>query len=379
MRIAFDYQAFWMQEYGGISRYFYSLCRDFIDSRSDVHIVSPIYRNKYIRDLNPEMALGCYVEKYPRYSSTVIRHINSTISPLLLSKLSPSIIHSTYFYENYNKPRFQNARKVLTIYDLIHEKYGDQCKDSSDTIRLKKRAIINNDHIICISHKTKADLQEYYDVPGEKVSVTHLGVDPTFLNFNGSHIDHIEHPCPDLYKIFAGKPYLLYVGSREGYKNFLFLLEALCKLDFFFSEFNLVCYGGGPLKKIEADILYKYNVEISSVLFLSGSDKNLAMLYKNAVAFIYPSLYEGFGIPPLEAMSVGCAVISSDGGSMPEILCDAAAYFDPQNYESIMFQLCNVLQNEGFRKKLIERGNVLSKNYTWDKCSKKTLAIYRSL
>ncbi len=162
-----------------------------------------------------------------------------------------------------------------------------------------------------------------------------------------------------------GRPFLLYVGLREGYKNFHRLLAAYSRSQLLKRDFDLVCFGGGALGGEERSRARDLGVPTARLRYVSGGDEALAQLYASAAALVYPSVYEGFGIPPLEAMSVGCPVICSNSSSLPEVVGDAAELFDPLDEDQIRSAMERVVMSEGLRKDLSERGRRRCALFSW--------------
>ncbi|MEM2154884.1 MAG: glycosyltransferase family 1 protein, partial [Nitrososphaeria archaeon] len=144
-------------------------------------------------------------------------------------------------------------------------------------------------------------------------------------------------------------------------------------------DFKIVCFGGGLFSAEEIDLMIKLGLSEDQVIQISGDDKTLAHLYRNAAVFVYPSLYEGFGIPLLEAMSLGCPVICSNTSSFPEVAGNAAEFFDPYEADSIAVALENVLYSSEKSKHLVNLGYERVKNFSWEKCADETRSIYLSL
>ena len=170
-------------------------------------------------------------------------------------------------------------------------------------------------------------------------------------------------------------PFLLYVGDRKGYKNFLLLLESY--LSSLMEDFDLVCFGGGQFTENEMKMIKGKKAE-SKVIHLSGSDHLLGSLYKNAFCFVYPSLYEGFGIPLLEAMGLGCPVIASKTSSIPEVVGEAALLFDPYFHESFI-DAFEILKINSKRIEFIERGLKQENKFGLENTAKETLKIYEEV
>jgi glycosyltransferase involved in cell wall biosynthesis len=174
------------------------------------------------------------------------------------------------------------------------------------------------------------------------------------------------------------EPYLLFVGLRSGYKNFEGFVEAFAVSKKLKDRFHVVCFGGGAFSTTEKDNFKELGVE-KYVHQVSGNDKMLVNYYRNATAFVCPSLYEGFGIPILEAMGLSCPVVCASTSSIPEVAGDAAVYFDPNDISSIQSVLENTLFNKDLLTDLKKRGLQREANFSWDICADETLSLYRSL
>jgi glycosyltransferase involved in cell wall biosynthesis len=249
---------------------------------------------------------------------------------------------------------------------MIHEHFPGMYRKNDPTTSCKKKVFSRVDHIICISENTRRDLLELFAVPADKVSVVYLG----FNAFEGESKERNEP---------QNIPYILYVGQRGGYKNFENFVLAYASSEWLRNNFRIYCFGGGVFTSVEKETLALNGVKESHIQQIGGDDLVLAKCYRNASAFIYPSLYEGFGIPPLEAMSVGCPVVCSNTSSIPEVVGNAGEYFDPTSINSIRVSIEKVLQSSECRADLVEKGAERCKLFTWEKCATETLSIYRSL
>jgi glycosyltransferase involved in cell wall biosynthesis len=364
MRIAFDHQIFCWQEYGGISRYAFELAAELSTScGQDVAIFSPLYVNKYLAHAPPQLKIqGGRVPAFSR-SGRVYRAINALLVRPSIKSFKPDVVHETYYAARSVAPR--KAKIVLTVYDMIHERFPEYFSIASPTRREKARAVERADHVICISEHTRRDLIEYLGVPPAKTSVVHLGFSLTVA------------PQVTIKDDGISRQFVLYVGSRTGHKNFAGLLHAYAGSRLLLDEFDLVCFGGGAFTPNERDLINKLGIPASRVRHVSGNDGLLGSFYQAARAFVYPSLYEGFGIPPLEAMSFGCPVVCSNNSSIPEVVGDAAEKFNPNDYESIRVAIEKVVGNDDLRARLIERGNVRATSFSWERCAQETLAVYQ--
>jgi glycosyltransferase involved in cell wall biosynthesis len=246
---------------------------------------------------------------------------------------------------------------------MIHELYPQQFSRRDPTARDKKKIVQNSDAVICISRSTKHDLMLYCNVPEERIKVIYLG-----------NSLKLEVKSPRI----VDAPYILYVGLRDGYKNFDLLLTAYARSEKINRDFKLVCFGGGQFNSHERSLIRSMNLG-DKVFNYSGTDEPLANLYKYASAFIYPSLHEGFGIPPLEAMGYGCPVLVSNTSSVPEVVGQAGLYFNPTNVDDLTFQLDKILRDDMLRKDLIQQGYEQEKKFSWDRCAKETLKLYHQI
>lgn len=374
MKILYDHSVFQFQRYGGISRYFYELITR-LSTKDDVGI--NLFQGFHINEYglseyrkNFESYWGykwaCKKSAAPYMAYILFTIPNKILFNNFLSSSDFNIYHPTYYRSDLDK--YSKSAIVLTVHDMIHELYPDQFIDSRFVIKAKKISINKADLIISISENTKKDLMNIYDVPEDKIKVI------SHANSLPKSNDYMK--CVDLEKMYSiTKPFLLYVGDRKRtYKNFTMLLETYStRLS---DRFDLVCFGGGDFSHNELKTIK--NIRCSGkVIHLSGSDHMLASLYKNAFCFIYPSLYEGFGIPLLEAMGMGCPVIASNASSVPEVVNKAALLFDPNSKDSLINEIELLENNESKRKILINLGFEQEKKFSWDKTVEETLNVYK--
>jgi glycosyltransferase involved in cell wall biosynthesis len=366
LKVAYDHQAFTNQQFGGISRYFFELANRLSgadDGKVNCLVASPCYTNAYLRYAGLSLKIsGVSVPRLPR-TGRLYGAVNRVLAPLIVRSWNPNIVHETYYSRHSVAPR--SCRIVLTVYDMIHELFP-QCFSSTDrTSEFKKLAVDRADHIICISESTRQDLMRLLDVPSEKTSVVHLGFSLTQTSEQSSFA--------------TDRPFLLYVGSRGGYKNFDRLLAAFASSQELQDGFDLVAFGGGRFRASELGSISRLGLNNSRVRQVNGNDSVLAAAYKNAALFVYPSLYEGFGMPPLEAMSFGCPVACSNTSSLPEVVGTSAVQFDPFDVDSIADALLNVCTNSSLRSTLTSLGGSRVQEFGWDKCASQTLAVYRKV
>ena len=365
MRIAYDFQAF-SQHYGGVALYFSKLATHINSALDNARIFAPFFQNRYVHSLPVEMVEGKFLAQYPYKSKRIIWKLNQLLSSSKISAWHPDIYHQTYY--QFNPPSFGETARIVTIYDMTHELFSESFLPNDPTPNLKRKAIEHADHVICISESTRNDLIRLVGIDKKKTSCIYLGVDPVMHKF--------EYPL-----IFnqSAKPYLLYVGTRMGYKNFLGLLRAYASSEKLKKDFNLLIVGGGRLTKNEKQAILNLNLLPEQVLTIDADATQINAFYRHASAFIYPSLYEGFGLPPLEAMTNGCPVVVSNAASMPEVIGTAGEYFDPNSTEELAFAIEQVVYSDTRSQELRLLGYQQASLFTWDRCAKETLNLYKEL
>lgn len=365
MKIAFDHQTFTYQSYGGISRYYTILANELLRKDQEVKIFAGLHRNNYASDLPENLVKGIKLNKYPPKASRVFHWLNHGFSQIQTKVWQPDIIHETYYSA---LPTLRTkAVRITTVHDMIHELISDQFSPSDKTTQWKKKTFERVDHIISISHNTKRDLIQLFGVDESKISTVYHGVD----------LEVFQEP--KIENQFTGQPYILYVGSREGYKNFNGLLKACMSSKLLKNQIRIIAFGGGCLSRKEMSKINEFGFKEGFVQQIGGSDKLLASLYANAKCFVYPSFYEGFGLPPLEAMAAKCPVVSSNTSSMPEVVNQAGVYFDPYNTDEIRIAIERVITDKDLRSKLIRLGLENIKHFSWQKSANQTLNVYKNI
>jgi glycosyltransferase involved in cell wall biosynthesis len=388
MKILYDHQIFYRQNYGGVSRYFCELMNQF-SADPDIRFTLPL---RYVQNDNlsqfPQLN-KFWSKRYEMfYNNQFISLLQKKIrfnalnfglnyivnnqgeSERLLKKQDFDVFHPTY-YEPYFLKYLQKKPYVLTVYDMIHEIFPIYFKTHDKTKIWKKQLIENAGTVIAISENTKQDILKFTNVEEDRICVIYLG---------NSFENSLEHPHfnASSYPPLMRKTYLLFVGGRPAYKNFNFFIESVSGILSKEEELHVVCAGSSPFSRQEKKIFKKMNI-LDKVHHVNVDDNSLKNLYKNARAFVFPSLYEGFGLPVLEAFSCKCPALISNSSSLPEIGGDGAGYFDPYDGESIRFAVERVLFNEEYREDLIQKGSERLKFFSWEKTAGATKKVYTQL
>jgi glycosyltransferase involved in cell wall biosynthesis len=365
MKIAFDPQIFLLQEYGGISRYIVSLARH-LASSIDVRIFAPFHYNRHLAELPSDLAWGWRVPRV-RKTARLVCAASEFLAKQGMSSFGPDIVHETYYSKRSLAPA--HARRVITVYDMIAERFPAEFP-GTDFTATKRESVLRADHVFCISQSTRRDVIDLFGVPESRTSVVYLGYDSLPGDVGGLGDREVSAGLP---------PFLLYVGKRDGYKNFRGVLRSFAASTRLRENFAIVCFGGGAFSNEERELIGALGLEPERVVQIGGGDDVLADLYRRATAFVYPSLYEGFGIPPLEAMSLDCPVLCSDRSSIPEVVGDAGEYFDPENTDAMRVAIESVLDSPSRQDELKRKGRARCAGFSWDRCARGTLDIYRSL
>jgi glycosyltransferase involved in cell wall biosynthesis len=264
MRIWYDHQIFAIQEYGGVSRYFCRLASALgTQPGVETRVIAPLHINEALARSYTGAKIAVRVPHVLR-RGRIIRISNQALTMAALAVSGPDVYHATYFSPPFRMVRHASARLVVTVYDMIHERYPDDFSAIDNTAERKRKAVAQADQIICISERTREDLLHFYEVDPGKTTVIHLGFD----------LDIPTRPLPST----SPEPYLLYVGPRQGYKNFSRLLQVYARQPKIHRQFKLLCFGGGPFTSKENQAMAELGVPPGRIEQLAGSDELLATL-----------------------------------------------------------------------------------------------------
>lgn len=388
MKVLFDYQIFETQTFGGISRYYVELIKKFGKNNLIDWELPILYSNNIYLENEPD--LFKYLEKKKDPFSYFLpdfdfkgkwklykavnkltgfpkeEFANRELSLKRIKEKDFDIFHPTY-YNDYYLEYITDKPFVITVHDLIHEKFHKQNLVHDFHSDTKRKVIEKATKIIAISENTKKDLIELFKVDEKKIEVIYQA-NSLQANYDFAALSQ---------NLKLPEKYLLFVGNRKGYKNFNFFINSVASILKENKDLYIVCTGAA-FSQEELDFFSSLAIS-NQIKHHFADDISLAFLYKNALAFVFPSLYEGFGIPILEAFSCGCPAILSNTSSFPEVGGDAAVYFNPANKDSIHEAVNSILNNENIRIEMRQNGYERLKLFSWEKTALETKAVYEGI
>lgn len=368
MKIAIDISQICYQG-SGVARYVEQLIQ---------HLIKNDNNNQYLlygNSMRQKKILLDFINKMKKINRNIeykVITMPQTLADILWNKLHILPIENLigkvdlFHASDWVEPPVKKALKVTTIHDLLVFKYPSYF--TQEIIDTQKRRIswvlTESDMVIVDSHTTKKDLIELFDFPQEKIRVVYPGISSDFKKQTEENMKEVRE------KFNLKKPYILSVGTREPRKNVDKTIEAFDKIKDSIN-YDLIIVGKlgwGPDKR-SADNRVK--------LLGYVDDRYLPSLYSAASCFVYPSLYEGFGFPILEAMACGCSVVTSKGGSLSEVGGKYAQYVDPLDSKSIASGIKKII--EGLDKKTLNEAATWAKSFNWDNTAKEIIKIYNTL
>ena len=366
MKVLYDHQCFVQQLYGGVSRYHYQLIKELNKLQGVETKLSLKYSNNfYINEENTFEIKRFFPNHKFYFKRTILDYINRVSTNRILEDGDFDIFHPTYynpyFLQYLNKKPF-----VIMAHDTIQETFPEISNLVDRTQEHKIITLARAQLIIANSINTKNDLIQLHNIPAEKIEVVYLAasINKSLASSNS--------------KIDLPEKYILFVGNRDFYKNFKNFILAVEPLLKEHKDLFLICAGGGIFTNEE--FIFFHGKELKNkILHKAADDVMLATLYSNAIAFIFPTLYEGFGIPALEAMNCDCPVIMSNTSSLPEVGGDAAIYFDPNSIDDMRKKIESVIFNRDLRKGLILNAKIQRQKFSFEKTAMQTLEVYKRL
>lgn len=330
-----------LQNGGGCSVYFFEVLQRYIRDGHNLRYLSFLTNGSHLIKGNESVI----VEQYDSRLLERWRNVSCK------SMTPETIFHSTHYRLPISK-----AQIVTTVHDFTYEQYFKGPGQWMHTWQ-KNRAINNSDLVICVSNNTAKDLLRFCPISEEKIRIVYNGVSDTY--------HFLEHECRGNKVVF--------IGARGGYKNFNIAVQAVASVN----ELSLSIVGGGQLTKQELQCLQMYLPDRYRWLGRL-SDEELNVVYNRAFCLLYPSSYEGFGIPVAEAMRAGCPVIAVNSSSIPEVAGDAGLLVSMPEVALFVDALHQLLVTRN-REELVSRGLLQSKKFAWENCYQNTLSVYKEL
>ena len=366
MNVVFDPQVFSFQEHGGISRYYCELLKQFsMMDGIDPSLIIEYSNSQYLPELDFIHVRHFFPSHRFKGRNEIIKLLNRMYVKRNFRVTSrPDVFHPTY-YDPYFIDLLGDIPFILTIYDMSHELYPRLFSRFDFTAENKKKVSAKANRIIAISEHTKKDIVSLLNIPASKIDVI-----PLATTISPTSMGNAAIPLPN--------NYILYVGKRNTYKNFSFLLEAIKALSQLNITSSLICAGGGKFTTQERKDIHRLQLS-DKIIQMDIRDNLLAYLYSKAQAFVFPSLYEGFGIPILEAFVCGCPVLLSNRSSFPEVGGDAARYFDPESIPSLVERLAEVVEDKALAEDMRTKGFNRSKLFSWENTALKTIETYKKV
>lgn len=349
MKIVYDNIIYSLQKAGGISAYWSELCSRLKNSGEDITFYGYPNDNIFMTNLD----INLKKETFINYK--INRYLN------FQQKIPQNTIFHSSYYRIVNQKGIIN---ITTVHDFTYEYYRKGLAKFFHSWQ-KGKAINKSDGIICVSQNTKNDLLKFYpNVKEENIQVIYNGVSDTFCQLNES-LQYLT----GTYEQLQNKKYILYVGDRKGYKNFDIVTKILEQMD----NYILVIVGGGSLSDNEKEILQKDYFHYQGI-----SADELNILYNNAFCLLYPSSYEGFGIPIVEAMKAGCPVVCINASSIPEVAGNAALFVEKLDVKEFINEILK-LENKIIRDNIIAKGLMQANKFSWNKCFEETIYFYKKI
>lgn len=355
MRVAMDEQIFAAQRHGGISRMFAELAREFLSGSHGVTLVpmdAPVINHYLLDDPRLREALGA---RRAGSEWTALARYFSRMRP----RDRADVVHNT-FYLPHGLALTRGAARVVTVHDMIPE-LMPRTRRRLDFLTLKRRYLEAADAVVCVSEATRRDLLAVHPDLRAPVSVVHHGVDPRFRP-GGAPIPGF----PDRY--------VLFVGNRSQYKDAPTLWRAVARLR---EPMSVVHVGGGPFTARERALLAELGLS-GRVTQRNLHDDEMPSAYASAAAFVFPSRFEGFGLPALEAMACGTPAVLARATSLPEVGGEAAVYFDPGDDATLAARLDAIVNDSATAGALSAAGLARAESFTWAGAAERTASVYRA-
>ena len=365
MRVAFDAHMVGERETGN-ETYALSLLAALGRRDSDDQYEVLVTRPAHVRTVLKLPANFSLVRLWPRSSLLRI----PLVMPLVLTATRADLLHVTYI-----APPLTPCPTVVTVHDLSYLVFDDVMSPRTRSIlrTLVPRSVARASRVIAISEWTKQDLIRHYGISPEKIAVTYLAPDPVFAP--------VEDAAREALPEGVVEPYVLAVGNLEPRKNLARLVEAFAGLVRDHGFDGRLVLVGKPATDTAAitGAVKRWGLQSRVVFTGYVTQSTLRLLYNRASVFVYPSLYEGFGLPPVEAMACNCPVVASNASALPEILGDAALLVDPHSTSELVRAMAAVIDDPEMARNLRAKGRRQAALYTWDETANRTRAVYEDV
>ncbi len=371
MRIGIDCRMY-SSGFTGIGRYVYELTENLFEIDKQNQYILFFNEPEYSAFSPPNKNIQKILVNAPHYSfheQTRFLHV--------LNRAKLDLMHFTHF----NAPIFYRGPSIVTIHDLTLSFFPGKKMTSffqrfAYHITIKK-ALAKAKKIIAVSEHTKKDLRQLFHIPSEKIEVIYEGINADFHKIKTEDQAYIQETIK---KYDIHEPYLLYTGVWRSHKNLARLLEAFHILKHEYDFDGSLVITGRPDALYQPELEQKtLSLQLENDIIFTGlvSDMELVLLYNGSLAYVFPSLYEGFGLPPLEAMQCGVPVVAANSSSIPEICGkDNAVFFDPHDPKDMAQKIYEVISQKSLREKLVTNGFKRVKQFSWRKMAEETLKLY---
>lgn len=358
MKILFDHQIFSSQVHGGVSKYFAEILN--IMPRNTWELSAWLSNNEYALNYRLFKQFPFLPNTNFRGKGRIMAELGKPYSLKRIKNGDFDVFHQTNF-DDYCFSALGNRPMVTTYHDvnfLTEKNYNERMK------KLQTKSLIRADKVIAISQNTKNDMLQFFNINPEKIEVIHHGISADFV---------ADSKMPRL----VNEPYILFVGMRHAFKNFENFIKAFARIADKYEDIKVVCTRE-PFTVKEWELFKSLRIE-NRVKNIRASEKTLATLYRDALFFVFPSTYEGFGMPILEAMINKCPVVCANTSCFPEIAQNAAIYFDPYDIDSIASAMDILLNDSELRKNYCLLGLEHAKRFSWKETASKHIEVYKSL
>ena len=362
-KVKFDIQAFQRMEYGGIPSYFIELARHInLQDPSEFRVVQDGMLTS-----NADLRANSFFPIY--FNSSLVRPVAKFVNPRISRIRDYDLIHSTYYHESFLK-KIPVNRHIVTIHDMIPEDFPEHF-GGSNPHQAKSKYLQKSSAVICVSEYTKKRLLVHFPwLDKDSVFVVHHGskFKPIKKDVNASSSRRKSRSSSKTFRI-------LYVGSRLGYKNFQVLLKAGNLLVNNGLKFEIICAGGGVFSESEVEQIHDYGLK-DAIHQIKVSGSELEKLYLSSDCHITTSLAEGFGLPLLEAMSLGCPTVISSTEALQEVSGGSSLVFDPTDHHELASHIRTLEKSKEIADRIASLGFQRSKMFNWNNTAAQTVAVY---